>query len=237
MRRFFVTVFFPISLLITLAQGLQAAVSRRSRWFLTSSPTGLSATSSQQDGSAVDSTLGEMFVPENAGQDGCEGVYCNPSSPLAQKVLSKVRRLSSRDHYYRVPWTLRNGNAHTIFASLYRRTPAVEYNRTFLSTPDGGQLAFDLLVAVCDEESSFDEVEFGSQGQDPATVEARREKAQGGDATCTFVDAPELTKEEKDRPFLLLTSGLGGGSADTYVRSMAATASARGWRVGVSAIV
>ena len=33
------------------------------------------------------------------------------------------------------------------------------------------------------------------------------------------------------RPMLLLASGLGGGSQDTYVRSMAATAAERGWQV------
>ena len=36
---------------------------------------------------------------------------------------------------------------------------------------------------------------------------------------------------DPSRPMLLLASGLGGGSQDTYVRSMAATAAERGWQV------
>ena len=39
--------------------------------------------------------------------------------------------------------------------------------------------------------------------------------------------------EEDEGPFLLLLSGLGGGSQDTYVRAQAAAAVERGWKVGV----
>jgi pimeloyl-ACP methyl ester carboxylesterase len=63
----------------------------------------------------------------------------------------------------------------------------------------------------------------GSGGLLPGAAE------EGGDTH--FVDAaPDLNAT---RPMLLLASGLGGGSQDTYVRSMAATAAERGWQVAV----
>jgi hypothetical protein len=61
------------------------------------------------------------------------------------------------------------------------------------------------------------------------TVAGASEDKEGLDTI--FVDAPPPLSP--DRPLLLLASGLGGGSQDTYVRSMAATAAERGWQVAV----
>lgn len=60
------------------------------------------------------------------------------------------------------------------------------------------------------------------------------------DGKCKFYteqdpfDFHNAASGDDDRnKFLLLAAGLGGGSEDTYVRSMAATAYKRGWHVGV----
>ena len=140
------------------------------------------------------------------GAVGVEGVHADPSSPLCRKVLARVPELATWEDWYAHPRWLSNGHAHTIAATKLRATSGIAYHRQLLDTPDGGTLALDLLSAV------EPRVALGDSGQ-------------------TFVESPPpLTPE---RPFLLLSSGLGGGSGDTYVRAMAATAASRGWQVGV----
>ena len=144
--------------------------------------------------------------------EGAEGVYCCQRSPLAHKVLTKVPSLAQWSKWYKSPLWAKNGHVHTIIASKARRTAAVEYHRTELSTPDGGTLALDRLITV-------------RWGERPSN---RQEGV-------TFVGPASEAWEQQNRnkPFLLLTSGLGGGSHDPYVRSMAASAAAKGWQVGI----
>ena len=107
--------------------------------------------------------------------------------------------------WFKSPAYLKNGHAHTIFAAKFRWTASVVYRRHLLTTSDGGSLALDIVDKVSDETSK--------------------------DSTgATYVDG---AVEEDASPFLLLLSGLGGGSQDTYVRAQAAAAVERGWKVGV----
>jgi len=149
---------------------------------------------------------------------GIEGVHAGVESSLARRVVPAVPELSRWDCWYSAPFTLRNGHVHTIAASQLRATTGVDYNRQLLSTPDGGTLALDLLVAA--------DVSGSDESIRPATSHA----TEIADKT-RFVK--QLPPRDANRPFLLLVSGLGGGSQDTYVRSMAVNAASRGWQVGV----
>ncbi|KAG8460786.1 hypothetical protein KFE25_010841 [Diacronema lutheri] len=164
--------------------------------------------------------LRELFAPAGARDgkrapyaalplaDGAPGVYCDRSAPLARRVLAGCPTLSP-EGFYRPPalWGS-NGHAQTILASLFRRTRCVEYARELLPTPDGGTLALDVLMAVRDERS-----------------------AKGTGSTVTPIGETMAASVRNTKPVLLLTSGLGGGSQDAYVRSMAAHASECGWHV------
>ena len=143
--------------------------------------------------------------------EGVEGVYCSRQSPLARKVLPQVPALSRWSRWYHAPAWLRNGHAHTIFGGVCRRVAAVRYHRTLLPAPDGGTVALDRLLAV-DPDAGAD---------------------QRGGVTFVGPASPDWAAANREKPFLLLTSGLGGGSQDTHVRSMAAAAAARGWQVGI----
>ncbi|KAJ1447312.1 Alpha/Beta hydrolase protein [Pelagophyceae sp. CCMP2097] len=139
-----------------------------------------------------------------------EGVYVGGASELAQTIVARVPGLTSWSSWYKCPPLLGNGHAQTIFASKLRKTRGCDYARQLLTTPDGGTLALDLLVST-------------SAKDDDVTNYA--------DAGKTY--AADVSPEFATRKFLLLLSGLGGGSQDGYVRSMAASAMDRGWRVGV----
>lgn len=130
------------------------------------------------------------------------GVYCGDAA--AERFVAEMPTLRTWSGGYAPPAALRNGHAHTIFAAKLRRTAAVRYARDVFATDDGGSLALDLLEGV----DAGDRVGVGA--------------AYGGAPTPVADGAP----------FLLLLSGLGGGSQDTYVRAMAAAAAARGWRCG-----
>jgi len=142
---------------------------------------------------------------------GTPGIYCDRNAPVAARVLTRVPSLGAA-HYYRAPpvWG-RNGHAQTILASLMRTTPKVAYARELLSTPDGGSLALDVYVRHFP-----DDCDSRNEGMRP-------------------VDMGETGMRDvvNERPFVLLTSGLGGGSQDAYVRSMAARAADAGWHVAV----
>eukprot|EP00667_Euglena_gracilis_P005124 EG_transcript_5153 len=146
------------------------------------------------------------------GETGVEGVYFAPQSALGQRVLAAVPGLAKWAGWYEVPLWARNGHVHTIVASKARRTRAVSYHRTLLQCPTGGTVALDELV------------EFH-----PVRAEA------GEEGAVTYVDEPseEWQAENRGRPLLLMVSGLGGGSHDAYVRSMAVAAARRGWRAAV----
>lgn len=116
------------------------------------------------------------------------------------ELVARIDGLRSWANFYEAPWFLTNGHAHTIWASKLRTAPSCRYGRILLPTPDGGTLALD-----CFEEAL-------ETSQPRVEIEIRDEWA-GGDG----------------RPVVLLLSGLGGGSQDTYVRSTAAAAAARGF--------
>uniref|UniRef100_A0A7S1J870 AB hydrolase-1 domain-containing protein n=1 Tax=Eutreptiella gymnastica TaxID=73025 RepID=A0A7S1J870_9EUGL len=143
---------------------------------------------------------------------GVEGVYCSPDSQLARKVLSAVPALSRWKHWYQAPnWWGKNGHTHTIIAAKTRSTQRVQYHRLLLPTPDGGTVALDRVIRVLPESTK------------------------GSHDGVDYVGAPseEWHRANWDKPFLLLTSGLGGGSQDPYVRSMAAAGLERGFQVGI----
>lgn len=157
-----------------------------------------------------------MAFPETFRcRGGIEGVHAGAGSSLACRVVPAVKELSRWDCWYDAPPLLRNGHVHTIAASQLRSTAGVAYARQLLPTPDGGTLALDLLVAADHDSAS---------SRRPASSHAAEVTGK-----TRFVD--QLPPQDPHRPFLLLVSGLGGGSQDTYVRSMAATAVKRGWQV------
>ena len=105
-----------------------------------------------------------------------------------------------------------------------RRTRAWYY-RDLVPTPDGGTLAIDLLAGVRSRRACerAQRVELALHGAPPGAAEE--------EGFTQFADTPPPF--DASRPLLLLASGLGGGSQDTYVRSMAAAAAERGWQVAV----
>lgn len=121
-------------------------------------------------------------------------------------TVHRVPGLSNWRNWYTPPAWLTNGHVHTIWASKLRSAPSCRYGRLLLATPDGGTLALDLLEDAWTNES-------------PSRV--------------VIHEASEKAMANSLRPFALLLSGLGGGSQDSYVRSMAAYAKARGFDVGV----
>ncbi|KAH8072236.1 poly(3-hydroxybutyrate) depolymerase [Aureococcus anophagefferens] len=133
------------------------------------------------------------------------GVYCGDLA--AERYLGALPGLNDWSRWHESPPALRNGHAHTIFAAKCRFTARVTYACEFIDTPDGGTLALDVVVGA-DE----DDVSRNPSG-------------------ATFVKNSATTSD--GAPFLVLLSGLGGGSQDTYVRGQAAAAHARGWRVAV----
>ena len=167
--------------------------------------------------------------------DAIEGVHSEPSQPLTQTVLSRVPELASWDSWYAHPRIVANGHVHTILAAKLRKTRAVKYHRQLVPTPDGGTLAIDLLAGIRRAEQSLDWRGGDSARERTAPSSLTTGGALPGAAEeegfTTFVDDPPPLDPE--RPMLLLASGLGGGSQDTYVRSMAATAAERGWQVAV----
>ena len=163
-----------------------------------------------------------------------EGVHSDWSHDLTRRVLEHVPELASWDRWYHHPRALSNGHVHTICAAKFRRTPQVEYYRQLLPTPDGGTLAIDLLAGLRQEDArSSGSGVFGALSE--LTRAARGRGAIAGasesDVDTRFGSSPP--PYDPERPMLLLASGLGGGSQDTYVRSMAATAAKRGWQVAV----
>lgn len=174
---------------------------------------------------------------ERADGNRLQGVHADPArSPLAASVLARVPELASWDDWYAHPPVLSNGHVHTIVAAKLRSTRAVRYYRALVPTPDGGTIAIDLLAGIRRAE----------QRSPAAPAAILRARATGlsslfrGGAIAgldedtarvdtIFVDTPPPL--EPDRPLMLLASGLGGGSQDTYVRSMAVSAAERGWQV------
>ena len=146
--------------------------------------------------------------PETFQSGGCQpGVYARPGSALADSVLPSIDGLASWAEWYSCPRFLRNGHVHTIAASQLRKTAGVCYARTLLLTPDGGTVALDMLQSVLPDDQ--------------------------GPEACEFVD-DDGSAASSDKDFLLLVAGLGGGSDDSYVRSLGAAAMLSGhWQVGV----
>ena len=131
------------------------------------------------------------------------GVYAGDAA--VARFVARTPGLRSWAGWFKSPAYLKNGHAHTIFAAKFRWTASITYKRHILTTSDGGSLALDIVDKVSDETSK--------------------------DSTgATYVDG---AVEQDESPFLLLLSGLGGGSQDTYVRAQAAAAVERGWKVGV----
>ena len=173
-------------------------------------------------------TVRTNFEPQSISGDvrlagNCiEGVHIGESSPLAERVIAAVPELSSWDKWYKHPPYCDNGHLHTILAAKLRSTRPVKYHRQLVPTPDGGTLAIDLLAGI----RSYEQTAASSLLTGGALPGAAED-----DGFVTFVsEPPPLTP---DRPMLVLASGLGGGSQDTYVRSMAASAAERGWQVAV----
>ena len=166
-------------------------------------------------------------------QDGnlLEGLHLNPRmSEVAERVFARVPELCSWDKWYAHPRALSNGHVHTITAAKLRKTRAVRYYRELVSTPDGGTLSLDLLAGIRNVKQAdpprFESLDALLSG---GAIAGANEDAARVDTT--FVDEPPPL--DPSRPMLLLASGLGGGSQDTYVRSMAAFAAERGWQVAV----
>jgi hypothetical protein len=176
-------------------------------------------------------------VCRRADGDLLQGVHADPAaSALAASVLARVPELASWDQWYAHPPVLANGHVHTIVAAKLRATRAVRYYRQLVPTPDGGTLAIDLLAGIRRTEQRSpaarpEPTRFAGLRSlfRAGTVAGAIEDSDGAD-TLFVTTPPPLSPNQ---PLLLLASGLGGGSQDTYVRSMAATAAERGWQVAV----
>ncbi len=184
-----------------------------------------------QGASTLKPSLADVFPPpgittcRRSDGDRMEGVHADGSHPLTQMVLERVPELSSWESWYAHPRAVSNGHVHTIFAAKARRTRAVRYHRQLVPTPDGGTLAIDLLAGIRRATQGNGEAAlFAGTGLLPGAAELES-------SDTAFVDEPPAL--DTARPLLLLASGLGGGSQDSYVRSMAATAAERGWQVAV----
>eukprot|EP00667_Euglena_gracilis_P016543 EG_transcript_17332 len=112
-------------------------------------------------------------------------VQATPGSQVARWVVA-CRALFE---CYRPPPWCTNGHFQTIFASLFRRSPRVEYHRELARMSDGGSVALDWTVPLEELRS--------------ASLEAA--------------------------PTLIILHGVTGGSAENYVKHMAANARAEGW--------
>ena len=128
-------------------------------------------------------------------------------------MLEQVPELQSWEAWYKHPRILSNGHVHTILAAKLRQTRAVQYHRQLVETPDGGTLAIDLLAGIRRVQQS-DPARW-----DTLTSGGAIAGADEGISDTFFVDEPPPLDET--RPMLLLASGLGGGSQDTYVRCAA----------------
>ncbi len=175
-----------------------------------------------------------QLLPRFCRADGdfLEGVHSDASHPLTQRVLTRVPELADWDHWYAHPPALANGHVHTILAAKLRRTRAVMYHRQLVPTPDGGTLAIDLLAGVqsaATESQSRPLLRTAASMLGGGTVAGAEEDANRSYTLFVREEPPA----DRSRPMLLLASGLGGGSQDTYVRSMAASAAERGWQVAV----
>ena len=159
-----------------------------------------------------------------------EGVHSEPTHELTQLVLSKVPELGSWDEWYAHPRLVANGHLHTILAAKLRKTRAVKYHRVLVPTPDGGTLAVDLLAGIRRVEQSGSP---GSRTTAPSSLLTGGALPGAAEEDGFTMFVPEAPPLDPERPMLLLASGLGGGSQDTYVRSLAATAAERGWQVAV----
>lgn len=96
---------------------------------------------------------------------------------------------------------------------------SVRYFRELVATPDGGTLAIDLLTGLRRTQQSTSPDTRGWTTLLRSGMIAGASEFEGD--TLFGREPPPL---ERERPMLLLASGLGGGSQDSYVRSMAATA-------------
>ena len=174
------------------------------------------------------SQLSEGVACSRADAALVEGVHSEVSQPLTKRVLERVPELASWDAWYSHPRLLSNGHVQTLAAAKLRKTRAVRYYRDLVTTEDGGTLAIDLLCGVRrvksgDAGSKISASSLFTGGALPGASEAEG-------FTQFVTETPPL---DPSRPMLLLASGLGGGSQDTYVRSMAVTAAERGWQVAV----
>ena len=178
-------------------------------------------------GGAVErAALSPDVATSRADADRLGGVHASAADPLAQRVLAAVPELASWEEWYAHPRAWRTGICTRSRAAKLRRTRAVRYYRDLVPTPDGGTLAIDLLAGVrraahANARSASSSLFTG--GALPGAAEE--------EGFTQFVDTPPPF--DASRPLLLLASGLGGGSQDTYVRSMAAAAAERGWQVAV----
>ena len=160
--------------------------------------------------------------------DALEGVHAKLSDALTERVMARVHEISRWDQWYAHPTICNNGHLHTILAAKTRRTPAVRYHRQLVKTPDGGTLAVDLLAGIRRQtQGNASPAPIGASGASGGLLPGAAES----DGYTQFVGSPPPLDEE--RPMLVLASGLGGGSQDSYVRSMAVTAAQRGWQVAV----
>ncbi len=205
-----------------------------------------------------------LTAPETFRESGSQpGVYVKAGSTLATSVLPGIEGLRTWDEYYRCPggWGLENGHVHTILASQWRKTANVCYARSLLVTPDGGTLALDMLKSVLPKvlsllvsrslalslslsrsrsrslsrsrsRSRSLSRSYTSNIQHMIILQKYYVQGQGVEACQLVADDGSALADDKD--FLLLLAGLGGGSDDSYVRSMGAAAHASGrWQVAL----
>jgi predicted alpha/beta-fold hydrolase len=151
--------------------------------------------------------------PATIGPGAAQSIYCHPRSRLASAALAECAGLSAEGAYTAPMGWGWDGHAQTILAALFRATPAVEYTRELIATPDGGTLALDVY-------SRRRGGRWAGRRSGRALVSAES-SAQGERAPINR------------RPFVLLTAGLGGGSDNAYVRSMAVAAADSGYHVAV----
>lgn len=87
--------------------------------------------------------LPETYVP--APERGSEGVYFNAESAVAREAVASSKALSSWQHWYSPPDWLKNGDLMTLAGAALRSSEPLDFARHMIDTPDGGQLALDVL--------------------------------------------------------------------------------------------
>ena len=87
----------------------------------------------------------EVLAPK--GKNGVAGVYCNGESRLAASLITNIVELRQKSAFFASAWWARNTHVNTIGGHLLRTShghPGPGYDRTFISTEDGGTLSLDV---------------------------------------------------------------------------------------------